>query len=77
MLIAQRLCLRLYSAGIDLSQDGHKPVTFHQLTHWGDCASWKGFKVGPSQILISSFCFIRIQTHTHTLWGLPMRKKKR
>ena len=33
--------------GIDLSKDGHTTVTFHQLTHWHDCASWKGFKAGP------------------------------
>ena len=26
--------------GIDLSQDGHTPVTFDQLRHWGDCANW-------------------------------------
>jgi len=26
--------------GIDLSQDGHTAVTFHQLTHWGDCSTW-------------------------------------
>merc|ERR1712216_1124722 len=32
--------------GIDLSQDGHTPVTFKQLTNWGECASWKNFKGG-------------------------------
>ena len=32
--------------GIDLSGDGHIPVTWHQLTHWGECARWKDFKGG-------------------------------
>ena len=32
--------------GIDLSQDGHTPVTWHQLTHWGECDDWKGFAGG-------------------------------
>ena len=32
--------------GIDLSGDGHIPVTWHQLTHWGECALWKDFKGG-------------------------------
>ena len=32
--------------GIDLSQDGHTPVTWHQLTHWGECDNWKGFPGG-------------------------------
>lgn len=33
--------------GIDLSADGHTTVTWHQLTHWEECPSWKGFKAGP------------------------------
>ena len=32
--------------GIDLSKDGHTPVTWHQLTHWGECDDWKGFPGG-------------------------------
>jgi Ca2+-transporting ATPase len=24
--------------GIDLSQDGHSTVTWHQLTHWNQCS---------------------------------------
>ena len=32
--------------GINLSGDGHIPVTWHQLTHWGECARWKDFKGG-------------------------------
>lgn len=36
-------------AGIDLSQDGHTTVTWHQLTHWQQCESWKGFKVGAGR----------------------------
>ena len=32
--------------GIDLAKDGHTPVTWHQLTHWGECDTWKGFAGG-------------------------------
>lgn len=32
--------------GIDLSQDGHSTVTWHQLSHWNQCSEWKGFQVG-------------------------------
>ncbi len=31
--------------GINLSADGHTPVTWHQLTHWEECPHWEGFKV--------------------------------
>mmetsp|Transcript_25245 Transcript_25245/g.68622 ORF Transcript_25245/g.68622 Transcript_25245/m.68622 type:complete len:1048 (+) Transcript_25245:127-3270(+) len=30
--------------GIDLSKDGHTPVTFNQLTHWQSCSEWEEFK---------------------------------
>ena len=30
---------------IDLSQDHHTTVTWHQLTHWQDCESWTDFTV--------------------------------
>ena len=30
--------------GIDLSADGHTPVTLWQLRHWETCAAWDGFK---------------------------------
>jgi len=33
--------------GIDLSQDGHSPVTMTQLTTWHDCPNWKDFKPAP------------------------------
>ncbi|KAK3250133.1 calcium-transporting ATPase [Cymbomonas tetramitiformis] len=33
--------------GIDLSQDGHSVITWHQLTHWNECASWEGVTVSP------------------------------
>ncbi|XP_059064008.1 calcium-transporting ATPase, endoplasmic reticulum-type isoform X2 [Cryptomeria japonica] len=33
--------------GIDLSADGHTLVTFSQLTSWGECSSWEGFRVSP------------------------------
>ncbi|XP_010937744.2 calcium-transporting ATPase 4, endoplasmic reticulum-type [Elaeis guineensis] len=33
--------------GIDLSGDGHTLVTYSQLSNWGQCSSWEGFKVNP------------------------------
>jgi Ca2+-transporting ATPase len=33
--------------GIDLSADGHTQVSFSQLTNWGECPTWKDFKVSP------------------------------
>ncbi|CAL9173651.1 unnamed protein product [Musa hybrid cultivar] len=33
--------------GIDLSGDGHTLVTYAQLSNWGECSSWDGFKVAP------------------------------
>jgi Ca2+-transporting ATPase len=33
--------------GIDLSQDGHTPITFTQLSTWSDCPNWTGFKPAP------------------------------
>eukprot|EP00775_Hariotina_reticulata_P011517 gene11517-11660_t len=33
--------------GIDLSQDGHTTVSWHQLTHWEECPTWKGFTASP------------------------------
>ncbi|KAJ8493877.1 hypothetical protein OPV22_015598 [Ensete ventricosum] len=33
--------------GIDLSGDGHTLVTYAQLSNWGECSSWEGFKVAP------------------------------
>ncbi|XP_020696398.1 calcium-transporting ATPase 4, endoplasmic reticulum-type [Dendrobium catenatum] len=33
--------------GIDLSGDGHTLVTYSQLSDWGHCPSWEGFKVTP------------------------------
>lgn len=32
--------------GIDLSGDGHTPITFAQLRDWESCRSWEGFQVG-------------------------------
>ena len=29
--------------GIDLSGDGHAPISMEQLMTWGECESWKGF----------------------------------
>lgn len=33
--------------GIDLSGDGHTLVSYSQLSSWGQCSSWDGFKVAP------------------------------
>lgn len=39
--------LRTSFLGIDLSGDGHTPVTLWQLRHWETCPSWDGFKARP------------------------------
>jgi len=31
--------------GLDLSHDGHTPVTYSQLSNWEECHTWKGFQV--------------------------------
>lgn len=36
---------------IDLSEDGHTPVTMHQLRNWESCPSWKGFKASPYTVV--------------------------
>ncbi|TVU36722.1 hypothetical protein EJB05_18667, partial [Eragrostis curvula] len=33
--------------GIDLSADGHTLVTYNQLSNWGQCSTWEGFKANP------------------------------
>ncbi|PKA63277.1 Calcium-transporting ATPase 4, endoplasmic reticulum-type [Apostasia shenzhenica] len=33
--------------GIDMSGDGHTLVSYSQLSNWGQCPSWEGFKVAP------------------------------
>jgi len=33
--------------GIPLGADGHSTVTWHQLTHWQECPTWKGFRAAP------------------------------
>ncbi|KAG0559244.1 hypothetical protein M758_10G088300 [Ceratodon purpureus] len=33
--------------GINLAGDGHTLVSFSQLRHWGECSTWKDFKVAP------------------------------
>jgi Ca2+-transporting ATPase len=33
--------------GIDLAGDGHSLVSYSQLSNWGQCSSWEGFKVSP------------------------------
>jgi P-type Ca2+ transporter type 2C len=48
--------------GIDLSGDGHTPVTFSQLRDWETCASWKGFTAadytvaGGGKVVLASPC---------------------
>ncbi|THU50052.1 hypothetical protein C4D60_Mb06t16010 [Musa balbisiana] len=44
-------------AGIDLSGDGHTLVTYSQLSNWGECSSWEGFKVAPFTAGERSFTF--------------------
>ena len=31
--------------GLDLSHDGHTPVTYSQLSNWEECPTWAGFQV--------------------------------
>ncbi len=31
--------------GIDLSGDGHMPISMAQLRNWEQCPTWEGFKV--------------------------------
>ncbi|KAL6616337.1 hypothetical protein ACP70R_038607 [Stipagrostis hirtigluma subsp. patula] len=33
--------------GINLSADGHTLVTYNQLSNWGQCSTWEGFKAAP------------------------------
>lgn len=33
--------------GIDLSGDGHTLVSYSQLSNWGQCSTWEGFKASP------------------------------
>jgi P-type Ca2+ transporter type 2C len=33
--------------GIDLSGDGNTLVIYNQLSKWGQCSSWEGFKADP------------------------------
>ena len=35
--------------GIDLSQDGHTPISFAQLRDWEACHTWQGFQVGAGR----------------------------
>jgi len=34
--------------GLDLSQDGHSTVSYHQLANWGDCEKWDAAEFNPS-----------------------------
>ena len=43
--------------GIDLSSDGHTLVSFSELRNWGDCPTWKDFKVAPFTAGNQTFAF--------------------
>ena len=43
--------------GIDFSGDGHTLVTYSQLSNWGECSSWEGFKVSPFTAGARQFTF--------------------
>ena len=32
--------------GLPIGQDGHTPISWHQLTHWQQCHKWDDFQVG-------------------------------
>lgn len=34
-----------YLSDFGFGNDGHTLVTWHQLTHWGQCSTWEGFEV--------------------------------
>lgn len=42
---------------IDLSKDGHSTVTWDQLTHWEDCATWANFTVKPYTVFRETLTF--------------------
>ena len=62
--------------GLDLSADGHTPVTYSQLSNWEECPTWTGFQVTtrthtpkhtpPAHTLVlrPSLCLTR-QQHVH------------
>ncbi|KAJ7556513.1 hypothetical protein O6H91_05G086600 [Diphasiastrum complanatum] len=43
--------------GIDLSADGHTLVSYTQLTSWGECSTWEGFKAAPFTAGSKTFYF--------------------
>ncbi|KAJ7514338.1 hypothetical protein O6H91_23G039900 [Diphasiastrum complanatum] len=43
--------------GIDLSADGHTLVSYSQLTSWGECSTWEGFKPAPFTAGLRTFSF--------------------
>ena len=42
--------------GLDLSADGHTPVTYSQLSNWEECPTWTGFQVRRWFNQLSSAC---------------------
>ena len=42
--------------GLDLSHDGHTPVTYSQLSNWEECPTWKGFQVITCRVTVSVCC---------------------
>ncbi|OEL12831.1 Calcium-transporting ATPase 4, endoplasmic reticulum-type [Dichanthelium oligosanthes] len=43
--------------GIDLASDGHTLVSYSQLSNWGQCSTWEGFKVSPFTAGARTFSF--------------------
>ena len=43
--------------GIDLSGDGHTLVSYSQLSNWGQCSMWEGFKASPFTAGARTFSF--------------------
>jgi P-type Ca2+ transporter type 2C len=43
--------------GIDLASDGHTLVSYSQLSNWGQCSTWEGFKVSPFTAGAQTFSF--------------------
>ena len=49
--------------GLDLSHDGHTPVTYSQLSNWEECPTWTGFQVRV-RVRIKVLSMVRVVTRS-------------
>jgi hypothetical protein len=53
-------------------QDGHTTVTWHQLTHWEECPTWKGFTASSYSAGSTTVSFDKpCDYFTTGVWALP------